>query len=68
LTGYAYETIPNKSIIAGRTKGTDEVSKVERPLPEVVRASAPRPATLGMLAMGAPGLSIWRREEAGGGQ
>jgi len=67
LTGYAYETIPNKSIIAGRTKGTDEVSKVERPMPEVVRASAPRPATLGMLAMGAPGLSIWRREEAAGG-
>ena len=38
LTGYAYETIPNKGIIAGRTKGPDCVS-VE-------------PATLGRLALG----------------
>lgn len=64
LTGYAYETIPNKSIIAGRTKGTDDVSKVEQPTPAAFRASAPQPATLGMLAMGAPALSIWRRELA----
>jgi hypothetical protein len=26
LTGYAYETIPNKSIIAGRTKGPDVIT------------------------------------------
>ena len=37
LTGYAYETIPGKSIIAGTTKGPD--------LEE-------QPATLGMLALG----------------
>jgi hypothetical protein len=67
LTGYAYETIANKSIVAGRTKGTDEVSQVEQP-ETVVRASAPRPASLGMLALGAPGLSIWRREEAAAGK
>jgi hypothetical protein len=40
LTGYAYETIPNKPIIAGKTKG-----------PDVVVA----PATLGDLAAGASG-------------
>ncbi len=62
LTGYAYETIPTKRIITGRTKGPDQESSgtgasVESPL------DTPQPATLGALAMGAPGLSIWRREE-----
>jgi len=42
LTGYAYETIPNKPIIAGRTKGPDEVAQ-----------SA---ASLGRLAQGSAGL------------
>jgi hypothetical protein len=41
LTGYAYETIPNKPIIAGKTQGSDAVVE---------------PATLGHLAAGAPGL------------
>jgi len=59
LTGYAYETIPGKAIIAGATKGPDDD-------PQPIAATqppAPKPATLGMLALGAPGLSIWRREE-----
>jgi hypothetical protein len=38
LTGYAYETIPNKPIIAGKIEGPDEIT-VE-------------PATLGHLAAG----------------
>jgi hypothetical protein len=38
LTGYAYETIPNKPIIAGKTKGADD--------------NAEQPATLGRLAFG----------------
>jgi len=38
LTGYAYETIPNKPIITGRTKGADD--------------SDVAPATLGRLASG----------------
>jgi len=46
LTGYAYETIPNKPIIAGKTKGRDVIT-VE-------------PASLGHLARGASGLSVWR--------
>jgi hypothetical protein len=46
LTGYAYETIANRPIIAGKTKGTDE-STVE-------------PATLGHLARGAAAISVWR--------
>jgi hypothetical protein len=61
LTGYAYETIPNKPIITGRTKGPDDAS-IEEPNAALTMPT-PDPATLGALAMGAPGLSIWRREE-----
>jgi hypothetical protein len=66
LTGYAYETTPNKAIIAGKTKGADDGSSMEQPDPVSLTAPAPEPATLGLLAMGAPGLSIWRREESVG--
>ena len=46
LTGYAYETIPNKPIIAGKTKGPDVTVE---------------PPGLGDLARGVSGLSAWRR-------
>jgi len=46
LTGYAYETIPNKLIITGKTKGPDVVT-----LPS---------ATLGHLALGASPTAWWR--------
>jgi hypothetical protein len=46
LTGYAYETIPNKAIITGKTEG-----------PDVIRVT---PATLGHLARGASSVSAWR--------
>ena len=65
LTGYAYETIPGKPIIAGATKDTDD-NNVEQPdasLTSPIR-DTPQLATLGALALGAPGLSIWRREES----
>lgn len=58
LTGYAYETISGKAIIAGATEGADDVE------PTDVRTLAPEAATLGALALGAPGLAIWRREES----
>jgi hypothetical protein len=60
LTGYAYETIPNKPIIAGKIHGADDI---EQPAPASLTSPTPKPATLGALAMGAPGLSIWRRKE-----
>jgi hypothetical protein len=70
LTGYAYETIPNKPIITGKTKGEDD-SSVEQPNPADPSPDAsltdpipaPQPASLGALAMGARVLSIWRRKE-----
>ena len=47
LTGYAYETIPNKPIIAGKTHGKDVITL--------------EPASLGHLARGASAISAWRR-------
>jgi len=58
LTGYAYETIANRAIKAGREQGTDD--GVDQP--DTPNASAAVPATLGMLSRGAPGLRAWRRE------
>jgi hypothetical protein len=66
LTGYAYETVPNKPIIAGRTTGPDvitvqpETGEITPPAPLV--APAPASATLGLLAKGALALDLWRQE------
>jgi hypothetical protein len=57
LTGYAYETIAGKSIIAGATKGPEDAESSATP-----STPSSEPTTLGVLALGAPGLSIWRRE------
>lgn len=50
LTGYAYETIPNKPIIAGKTKG-----------PDVITVEA---GSLGALAQGSAGLAPGPRKES----
>jgi len=49
LTGYAYETIANKPIIAGKTKGPDVITL--------------EPASLGHLAQGASAIQAWRSKE-----
>jgi hypothetical protein len=64
LTGYAYETIANKAIITGRTKGPDKNGSVEEPNPAALTAPTREPVTLGLLAMGSPSLSVWRRKES----
>jgi len=46
LTGYAYETIPNKPIIAGKTHGPDVITIQD--------------ASLGHLARGASAIPAWR--------
>jgi hypothetical protein len=60
VTGYAYEGTPNKAIIAGATKESADANA-----DEAKSSASPDfiPASLGLLAMGAPGPSIWRREE-----
>jgi hypothetical protein len=52
ITGYAYETVANKPIFAGEKDDASQ-AQIEQ---------APR-ASLGMLALGADGLQMWRREE-----
>ena len=62
LTGYAYETISNKPIVAGRTNSdADETLDADESSPAVMRP-APLPATLGRLALGSSTPSVWRRE------
>jgi hypothetical protein len=67
VTGYAYETIAGKSIKAGQTKEADNPTNEDfgpsasltSPIPD-----APQPASLGMLALGAQGVPLWRRKES----
>jgi hypothetical protein len=62
LTGYAYETIANKPIIAGRTKSdADDPSVVGQSAPAALMIPSARAATLGLLAQGYPALSAWRK-------
>jgi hypothetical protein len=63
LTGYAYETQPNTPIIAGDTGGAaDEESLATPGIGVPHQQKAQTVAALGMLALGAPGLAMWRRE------
>jgi hypothetical protein len=64
--GFAYETIPNKPIIAGKTHGEDDIERTASASltsPTPTPTPTPKPAMLGLLAMGTPALSIWRRRE-----
>jgi hypothetical protein len=59
LTGYAYETTPNTPILAGATSGPVAAESS----PSAITPDS-APMTLAALALGAPGLSIWRRDES----
>jgi hypothetical protein len=61
LTGYAYETIPNKPIHAGQTKDAGDHIR-EQPEPAHLSVPSPKFPTLGLLAIGSSGLSGWRRK------
>ncbi len=60
ITEYAYETVTNKKIGAGDTTDSSETARA-MPVPE--RRLQPRQASLSMLAQGADGLAMWRREQ-----
>lgn len=56
ITGYAYETIPNKPIVAGVAPASSgDVAQAK-----IQPSGDP---SLGMLAVGAAGLTAWRRRE-----
>jgi hypothetical protein len=58
LNGYAYETVPNQPIHTGQTNGLASDVKADlAPTPSL------QPATLGLLAQGSRGMSIWRRDD-----
>lgn len=58
ITAFAYETVPNKAILAGTAKKpTTEVQP-----PENINSQGG--PSLGMLGRGADALQMWRREEA----
>jgi hypothetical protein len=66
ISGYAYETIPGKAILAGHTGGSASGSAESAELlpSGYLQEKAPAQETsLGLLAAGSSGLSIWRREE-----
>lgn len=56
LTGYAYETVPNRPIITGKTRGSDEDESAS-PQDREPNSGSVQPASLGHLAQGAAGRS-----------
>jgi hypothetical protein len=60
LTGYAFETDVNKPIVAGKTSGDDADPEASSSMPGTARQSA----SLGVLALGAQGIPLWRRRES----
>jgi hypothetical protein len=69
LTGYAYETVPGKSIRAGQTSGdlpgsgADPANPDDSP-PLLTQPEVIEPGSLGVLALGASAIPVWRRKEA----
>ena len=61
LTGYAYETTPDKPIKAGQEQDNDD--SVGQRDPAAMREPGQKPATLGMLARGAKGLRLRRQNQ-----
>jgi hypothetical protein len=59
LTGYAYETTPNTPIIEGHT----HAGNADNLSPSNLLVPSSQPASLGMLALGADALALWRRED-----
>jgi hypothetical protein len=59
-TGYAYETMADQPILAGKTSGPDVETRAALPAPTLPVKPL---QSLGMLALGVDGVAIWRREE-----
>jgi hypothetical protein len=64
LTGYAYETVPNRPIFTGKQKGPGEIPSFSRLGPSP-RSPALHPVSLGRLAQGAAGSDAWRQAQEG---
>jgi hypothetical protein len=62
VTGYAYESVPNKPIITGKQEGPTKKSRTKQA--NIDQHLAIRPASLGSLARGALGLDVWRKRDS----
>ena len=62
LTGYAYETVPDRTIVTGKKAGPQPVDAAERGR-STVDSAALRPGTLARLAQGTEGLRVRRKQE-----
>ena len=60
VTGYAYETIANKSLRAGQTSETVATEADDTASLKIPAAEGP---SLGMLARGVEAMAVWRRKE-----
>jgi hypothetical protein len=63
LTGYAYETIPNRPILTGKEEGTEDTNNASQKNGALMGQVALQPASLGRLAQGASGVTTWRRQQ-----
>jgi hypothetical protein len=59
IDGYAYESEAGQPIFTGATHGADTKADAS----QAPKVAEPQPASLGLLASGAVGLSAWRRPE-----
>jgi hypothetical protein len=64
ISGYAYESTPNTTLVTGITHGSrlNEGPQLHLQNQQEQQAALQQP-TLGLLARGANGIAIWRREE-----
>lgn len=65
LNGYAYNTVAGQLILAGQTSADPAIqvgpeALANRAAPHLLAEEALRPGSLGLLALGSPGLDIWR--------
>lgn len=66
ITGYAYETVPNKAIAAGTAAMAASATNKPTGEARTPKRTLDQGPSLGMLAAGADGLPIWRREKTSG--
>ena len=59
-SGYAYETIADEPILAGKTTGPEVETAVA---PAALQHPVKQSPSLGVLARGVDGIAIWRKEE-----
>lgn len=66
VSGYAYETVPNKSIVTGQRSGAPKQKNLGKQGSAAINVPTPTQGSLGLLALGALRLQSRREEDATG--